>query len=63
MLDIISMVILLFLFFGFVISLLFILILIGNSKNKTEEEQLLGDQEQMEYLRNYQKNKEDKKSK
>ena len=61
MLDIISMVILLFLFFGFAISLLFILILIGNSKNKTEEEQLLEDQEQMEYLRNYQKNKEDKK--
>lgn len=48
MLDIISMITFLFLFIGLPI----ILIIIGGN-DKTEDEQKLEDEEQMEYLRQY----------
>lgn len=56
MLDIISMIIFLMLFIGLPI----ILIIIGGN-DKTEEEQRLEDEEQMEYLRQYRENKLNKK--
>lgn len=58
MLDIISMITFMFIFFG----LPMILIIIGGN-NKTEEEQRLEDEEQMEYLRQYRENKLNKKRK
>ncbi len=56
MLDIISMITFLMLFIGLPI----ILIIIGGN-DKTEEEQRLEDEEQMEYLRQYRENKLNKK--
>lgn len=58
MLDIISMITLLFLFIGLPI----ILIIIGGN-DKTEEEQRLEDEEQMEYLRQYNEKNLNKKRK
>lgn len=55
MLDIISMIILLFLLIG----LPLILIIKGGNKYKTEEEQRIEDEEQIKYLNEY---KETKKS-
>lgn len=56
MLDIISMITFLMLLIGLPI----ILIIIGGN-DKTEEEQRLEDEEQMEYLRQYRENKLNKK--
>ena len=58
MLDIISMITFLFIFIG----LPMILIIIGGN-DKTEEEQRLEDEEQMEYLRQYREKKLNKKRK
>lgn len=58
MLDIISMITFLFIFIG----LPMILIIIGGY-DKTEEEQRLEDEEQMEYLRQYREKKLNKKRK
>ena len=56
MLDIISMITFLLLFIGLPI----ILIIIGGN-DKTEEEQRLEDEEQMEYLRHYREKRLNKK--
>lgn len=60
MLDIISMITFLLFFIG--IPIIFILIIIGGN-DKTEEEQRLEDEEQMEYLRQYREKKLNKKRK
>lgn len=58
MLDIISMITFLFIFIGLP---MFLIIIGGN--DKTEEEQRLEDEEQMEYLRQYREKKLNKKRK
>lgn len=58
MLDIISMITFLFLFIGLPIILIFI-----GGNDKTEEEQRLEDEAQMEYLRQYREKKLNKKRK
>ena len=58
MLDIISMITFLLIFIGLPI----ILIIIGGS-DKTEDEQRLEDEEQMQYLREYREKKLNKKNK
>ena len=58
MLDIISMITLIFLLIGVPI----ILIILGGSK-KTDEEQRLEDEEQIKYLNEYQEKKLNKKNK
>lgn len=60
MLDIISMITFLLFFIG--LPIIFILIIIGGN-DKTEEEQRLEDEEQMEYLRQYREKKLNKKRK
>lgn len=58
MLDIISMITFLLLFVG----LPMILIIIGGN-DKTEDEQILEDKEQIEYLKQYEEKKSNKKKK
>ena len=60
MLDIISMITFILFFIG--LPIIFILIIIGGN-DKTEEEQRLEDEEQMEYLRQYREKKLNKKRK
>ena len=60
MLDIISMITFLLFFIG--LPIIFILIIIGGN-DKTEEEQRIEDEEQMEYLRQYREKKLNKKRK
>lgn len=59
MLDIISMIILLFLFIGLPV----ILIIIGGNMNKSDEERRLEDEEEMKYIEKYKKDKEKRKFK
>ena len=59
MLDIISMIILLFLFIGLPV----ILIIIGGNMNKSDEERRLEDEEEMKYIEKYKKDKEKRKIK
>lgn len=61
MLDIISMITLII---GTIIFVLFVIcIFIGGNMSKSEEEQRLEDEEQMEYLRQYREEKLNKKRK
>ena len=60
MLDIISMITFILFFIG--LPIIFILIIIGGN-DKTEREQKLEDEEQMEYLRQYREKKLNKKRK
>lgn len=61
MLDIISMITLII---GTIICVLFVIcIFIGGNMSKSEEEQRLEDEEQMEYLRQYREEKLNKKRK
>ena len=61
MLDIISMITLII---GTIIFVLFVIcIFIGENMSKSEEEQRLEDEEQMEYLRQYREEKLNKKRK
>lgn len=53
MLGIISIAILVIIIIS--ISIFTIMIIIGGKANKSQEEQILEDKEQMEYLRNYKK--------
>lgn len=46
---------------SFSIAIIVYLIILGNSINKTEREKQMEDEEQIEYLKNYKKNKLDKK--
>lgn len=58
MLDIISMTTLLIIMFIFGLVLFFTLcIIIGGNANKSEYEQRMEDEEQMEYIKNYKKKK------
>ena len=59
LLDIISMIILLFLFIGLPV----ILIIIGGNMNKSDEERRLEDEEEMKYIEKYKKDKEKRKFK
>lgn len=52
--------IIIFLVISALIAILFYLVILGSSMNKTEEERKLEDQEQIEYLKNYQILKEKK---
>lgn len=47
--------------FGAIIAIFTYLIILGSSINKTEEEKLMEDKEQMKYLKNYRIKKENKK--
>ena len=49
------------LIFGVTITIFTYLIILGSNMNKTEDEKLREDQEQIEYLKNYRKKKENKK--
>jgi len=46
---------------SFSIAIIVYLIILGNSMNKTEREKQMEDEEQIQYLKNYKKNKLDKK--
>ena len=46
---------------SFSIAIIVYLIILGNSINKTEREKQMEDEEQIQYLKNYKKNKLDKK--
>lgn len=59
LLDIISMIILLFLFIGLPV----ILIIIGGNMDKSDEERRLEDEEEMKYIEKYKKDKEKRKFK
>ena len=48
------------LIFGVTITIFTYLIILGSNMNKTEDEKLREDQEQMEYLKNYRMKKENK---
>ncbi len=49
------------LIFGVTITIFTYLIILGSNMNKTKDEKLREDQEQMEYLKNYRMKKENKK--